>query len=45
MHIHNTLQTIQKRSNQRSQQRLHEMQQTDAAAMDTVALRAKMNAR
>ncbi|DBB13859.1 TPA: hypothetical protein ACH3X3_000849 [Trebouxia sp. C0006] len=44
MHIHKTLQTIQRRSNQRSQQRLHDKQQTDAAAMDTVALRAKVNA-
>ncbi|KAA6418276.1 MAG: hypothetical protein FRX49_11785, partial [Trebouxia sp. A1-2] len=32
------------RSNQRSQQRLHDKQQTGAAAMDTVALRAKVNA-
>ncbi|KAL0033068.1 hypothetical protein WJX79_000936 [Trebouxia sp. C0005] len=44
MHIHKTLQTIQIRSNQRSQQRLHDKQQTGAAAMDTVALRAKVNA-
>ena len=45
MHIHKTLDSIQRRSAQRSQQRRLEQEQTHAADMDTISLRAQVNAR
>lgn len=45
MHIHETLAGIKRRSAQRTQQRQSEQQGADAENMDTVRLRAKVNAR
>ena len=45
MHIHNTLDSIQRRSAQRSQQHRLEQEQMHTADIDTIRLRAKVNAR
>lgn len=44
MHIHQTLQSIKSRSAQRSKQHRLEQGQTDTADVDTVMLRARINA-
>ena len=45
MHIHKTLDSIQRRSAQRSQQQRLEQEHMHAADMDTISLRAKVNSR
>ena len=45
MHIHKTLDSIQRRSAQRSQQHRLEQEQMHAADIDTISLRAEVNAR
>lgn len=45
MHIHNTLDSIKRRSAQRSQQQQMEQGQLYTAETDTISLRAKVNAR
>ena len=45
MHIHKTLDNIQRRSAQRSQQHHLEQERMYAADLDTVSLRAQVNAR
>lgn len=45
MHIHQTLDSIRKKSVQQSQQHQKMLQQMPAGHVDTITLRAKMNAR